>query len=516
VAITLVGAWSLQGSTANYGYSPSLASSAVNVPAGALIVTGCSVAHGYVPNVSDTAGNTYTVLPLFSGTATGTQDVYVAYCLSAKGNTTNVVTWSASGSAVQANNGAVYSTSSGNWSYDTNVSGEQGVGYGTNLNLSITTSGAGLIAGLFFEYYAQAQQPWALTGLTQQAVTQDTSTGTGAPGNVYGDAITTAAQTAYAISATDGSAGLAGGKVTGFAVAFKVASSAGSNALAGSGVQSAAASGQLSVAVALHSASLQTQGAQGALDVQVPLSGYATATQQADGSLSISVPLSASGVQTALARASLGVRVPLAGAGTQQAAAVAQMSVHVALAGEQLQQAVAAAILTNTAAGAVALAGSSAQAQAAQGTLSVAQALQGASLAISAGSGALAVAVPLSASSVQASRATGSLSVGITLRGDGLQDALAKATLSNIGTIDLSGAGRQQQGAQAVLTLQLHLTAESVQQVSAVAALGNSTITTYVANGRYYAAAPIRSFYAASPQRSTYAAAPLRSFYATP
>ena len=226
MAITLVGAWSLQGSTTNYGNSASLASPAVNVPAGALIATGCSIVNGIVPSVSDTAGNTYTVLPLFSGTATSTQDVYVAYCLSAVANTANVVTWSATGQNVQGNNGAVYSTSSGTWAYDTDVSGEQGVGYGTNLDLSITTAGAGLIAGLFFEYYAQAQQPWTLTGLTQQAVTQDTSTGTGAPGNVYGDAITTAAQTAYAISATDGSAGLGGGKVTGFAVSFVVASSA--------------------------------------------------------------------------------------------------------------------------------------------------------------------------------------------------------------------------------------------------------------------------------------------------
>ena len=226
MAITLVGAWSLQGSTTNYGNSASLASPAVNVPAGALIATGCSITNGIVPSVSDTAGNTYTVLPLFSGTATSTQDVYVAYCLSAVANTANVVTWSATGQNVQGNNGAVYSTSSGTWAYDTDVSGEQGVGYGTNLDLSITTAGAGLIAGLFFEYYAQAQQPWTLTGLTQQAVTQDTSTGTGAPGNVYGDAITTAAQTAYAISATDGSAGLGGGKVTGFAVSFVVASSA--------------------------------------------------------------------------------------------------------------------------------------------------------------------------------------------------------------------------------------------------------------------------------------------------
>lgn len=229
MSIALVGAWAVQGSTANYGISASIASPAANVPAGALISTGCSVSNGIVPSVSDTAGNAYIVLPLFSGTAAGVNDVYIAYCLSALANTANVVTWTATGTNIQANNGAVYTTSSGTWKYDTDVSGEAGVGYGAVLSLAITTAAAGLIAGHFFEYYAQAAQPWALTGLTQEAVVQDTSTGTGAPGNVYGDYVSAAAQSAYTATATDGSASLSGGKVMGFLVSYAVAPSASYN-----------------------------------------------------------------------------------------------------------------------------------------------------------------------------------------------------------------------------------------------------------------------------------------------
>ncbi len=502
MAITRITPWSVVGPAANYGLAASLSGASTNTPAGALIVTSVQSASATAPTVSDTAGNTYAVVAGASDSAH--LSTWLAYCLSSKADTTNITTWTAASAVLADAEGATYSTSSGTWAFGSTASGY--TAYATALPLTISITGPGVLAGGFGEYEAGVNT-FTVSGLTIESAT---------PGSAnigsccYADDIATGALSGYAINVSDNNATY-GGYICGIVGAFTVASSAGSNALVGASVQSAAGSGTLSIAVPVHAVSLQAQGAQGSLTVQVPLSGYATATQQADGSLRISVPLSAASVQTAMAQATLGVSAKLAGVSAQQATAAASLSLHVALAGEQLQQAVGVATLTNTTAGAVNLSGSSGQSQAAQGALLVSHALQGASLAISTGSGSVAVEVPMSASSVQASRATGALSVGVALQGVALQSALAQATLSN--AINLSGSSATQQGSSGTLLLHINLDAASVQQVSSVATLGIYTAATYIANRRYYAADAPLAFYAA-PLFSAYAAAPPLAFYA--
>lgn len=506
MSVTRITPWAINGPAAAYGFASSLSGTATNVPTGALIVTSVQAQSTTQPSVSDTAGNLYTVvLGESSSTKTST---WIAYCLSAVANTANIVKWQAGGAVLTGAQGATYATSSGTWSYDKKVSGLSA--YATALSLSITTTGAGVIYGGFGEYYT-GTDTWSVTGLTAVASQPGSSSGNGQMGCLLADDITTGGVTGLSVSVTDANGGY-GGYIAGVVGSFVVNAGSTPIALTGGAQQLPSASGELSIAVPLHSVSLQAQSAAGGLTVQVPLSGHATATQQADGSLTVSVPLAASSVQAALARATLSLGVPLAGVGRQVQGAAASLSVHVTLAGEQLQQAIAAATLTNISAGDVALQGSSSQVQAAHASLSVGKSLQGASLAVSAGRGSLAVGVPLSGASVQAHRATGALGVSVSLHGQALQETLARATLANVAPIDLSGASAAQQSGAGTLLLQIHLSAESVQQVGAVATLGVSTIPTYVGNGRYYAAAPALAFYAA-PFFSAYAAARPLSFY---
>jgi len=273
-----------------------------------------------------------------------------------------------------------------------------------------------------------------------------------------------------------------------------------------SGVASATqnANGTLTIAVPLASASVQAQNAAGAINVAVPISGYAAATQNADGSLTISLPLSAKAVQQAAASASLGITAPQAGASAQGQSASGSLTLNIGLSGVELQQATASAALTNTAAGVIALSGVSGVQQSGTGALSVRNNLAGASLQIGGAQGTPAITVPLSAASVSASRANGSLSVGISLSGASLQSALAQAALSV--QAGQSAVSASQQVGSGLLTLKINLSAQDVQQVAATATLGNTTVTVFAADPRYYAAIPARSFYASIPARSFYAA----------
>jgi uncharacterized protein YjbI with pentapeptide repeats len=526
VSVTRITPWAVNGPDTAYGLASSLSGTATNVPAGALIVTSVQSQSTTKPSVSDTAGNVYDVVP--GGSDSAHLTAWIAYCLSAKANTANIVKWQAASAVLTGAQGEAATTSVGTWAFDKVVGGYSA--YATALALSISTTGAGLIYGGFGEYET-GPDTWAITGLTAQASQSGTSTSTGNCGCLLADEITSGPVTSQTETVSDANGGY-GGYIAGVLASFVVNAGSTPVALAGSGQQQPGASGQLSVAVPLQAVAIQAQGASGGITVLVPLagsstaqqhasgtlsagvalSGVAVATQQANGSLSISVPLAASSVQQALARSALGVGVPLAGSSTQQQGAPGSLSIHVSLAGEQLQQAIAAATLTNIPAGAVDLAGSSGQQQGASGRLSVGKNLSGATLAIQGASGSLAVGVPLSGASVQASRAGGALAVGVTLSGASLQQALASAALSNVGAIDLSGASTQQQGGAGTLLLQIHLTAEALQQVGAVATLGVSTIPTYHGTGRFYAAAPQLAFYAA-PRRAFYAAAPAASYY---
>lgn len=220
---SLNGAWANQGSTANYGFSTTISGSGTSVGVGDLIVTACQVVAGDVPTVSDTIGNTYTVTYAISGSSLGVDDIYTAYCVSTGANAANVVSWTnANGANISGNVGGVYhSNVAGSWTLTNNVSGEAGVGYGTVLTMpSISTSTAGIILGMFFEYYVQAYQGWTITGVNEVAEVFGTNTGTGAAGCIIGDLITTGAQPGFVVTVTDGSASLSGGKVYGVVQAF--------------------------------------------------------------------------------------------------------------------------------------------------------------------------------------------------------------------------------------------------------------------------------------------------------
>ncbi len=401
MAVTLVGSWALQGSSANYGYSASIASPAVNVPVGALITTGCSVAVGIIPTVSDTAGNTYIVRPKYNGSAAGVNDSYVAYCLSAIANTANVVTWSASGQNIAANNGAVYSTSSGTWGYDTDVSGEAGTGYGAVLSLSINTAAAGIVAGHFFEYYAQAEQPWALTGVIAESVINGTNSGTGSPGNAYGDHVSSSAQTGFAATATDGTASLGGGNVTGFLVSYTIAAAS-------------------------------TNTATGAASVTPSASGSATSTNTATGSASVSLLAAGTVIATVLAVGAASI-APIgigSASATNPAAVVASVSPAAAGSATSTLTISVAASVTPSAAGSVTVAGTnpatgSASVQAlASGRAQATLTATGAAFVFPQVSGALQATQTASGSGFVTPTASGTVQPPIVYVADGLFYAL--------------------------------------------------------------------------------------------
>jgi hypothetical protein len=444
MSITLVSAWSVFGNTANYGISASIASPAVNVPAGALITTGCSVASGIVPSVSDTAGNTYTVLPLFSGAAAGVNDSYVAYCLSAIANAANVITWSASGTNVVANNGAVYKTSSGTWSYDKYVNGEASVGYGTNLDLSINTAASGLIACHAFEYYVGTFQGWTFTGVTAESTNPGSNTSNGAPGNAYGDAQTASAQTGFAVSVTDGSASLAGGKVTAFLVSYTVAGGGG-----------ATAAGKASVTPIAKSTATAKNTASGKASVAPTAQSSTTSKNTASASPSVALIAAGTAIALLLTQGATTVTPTAQGAATSTNAAVVAASVA--------PNAAASAISTLAASGYAAVGpsalGTATASNTANASASVAPTAQGTAqnAGIVYANGAAAASVTANGSSVSTLSASGAASVGpgvsgavvSSLNASGEALVTPRAAGSSLATLNATGAASVIAAAQA-------------------------------------------------------------------
>lgn len=222
--VATLAAWSTVGPANNYGGAPFLSSSPIaNDPGGSLITCCVMVGSGIVPTISDTAGNVYsTPVLIYNGSTAGTSDFYESHCLSSKAAASNTVTFTATGTNVTSFTGAAYSKASGLWTYDTGVAAEMGTGYGTVLSQSITTASAGVIAYHVFEYYTGAVSPFTLTNVDLKAITQGTNNFNGASGNAYGDKITSAAQSAYTVTATDGdlAGNLGGGKNVGILLSF--------------------------------------------------------------------------------------------------------------------------------------------------------------------------------------------------------------------------------------------------------------------------------------------------------
>ena len=197
------------------GWVKSQSGAAQNIPAGALIVSVCHVVHGSTGvAVSDTAGNTYTVLQWVS--ANSGMDAYLAYCTNAIANTANTVTWTCPSANISGVEGSAYATSSGTWAVDGTPQGFAEP-YGTAFSSTITTTGAGVIAIGVDDYYGTSAT-FAFTGVTQQAYVDGSSSYS--PG-AYADTITTAAQTSLPISVTESTSG----RLNGYAAAFTVTSS---------------------------------------------------------------------------------------------------------------------------------------------------------------------------------------------------------------------------------------------------------------------------------------------------
>jgi hypothetical protein len=235
VAITRITPWAVTGPTTSYGLASSLSGTATNVPAGALIVTSVQSQSTTQPSVSDTAGNTYTVVK--GGSDTSHLTTWVAYCLSAIANSANVVTWSATSAVLTGAQGEAATTSSGTWAFDKVVGGYSA--YATALSLSISTTGVGLIYGGFGEYEI-GPDVWTVTGLTAQASQPGSSTGTGNCGCLLADDITSGAVSGLSISVTDQN-GTYGGYIVGVVGSFVVSSGSSDTAIAAATTQPVAA-----------------------------------------------------------------------------------------------------------------------------------------------------------------------------------------------------------------------------------------------------------------------------------
>ncbi len=220
MSITRITPWAVNAPASGYGVAASLSGTATNVPAGALIVTSVVANATTTPTVSDTAGNTYVVV---LGKTSTYNSVWFAYCLSAKANTANVVTWHQSSGSISSIQGATYSTSSGTWSFGTSVAGVSA--YATPLSLTVSIAGAGVIYGGFGEYYT-GTDTWSITGLTAQASQAGSSSGNGTIGCLMADDITTGAVSSLAISVSDANGGY-GGYVAGVAASFVVSGGGG-------------------------------------------------------------------------------------------------------------------------------------------------------------------------------------------------------------------------------------------------------------------------------------------------
>ena len=224
MSVTRITPWAVNGPAANYGVAASLSGASTNVPAGALIVTSVEAHPTTTPTVSDTAGNTYTVV--LGETSSSYVSIWFAYCLSAIANSANVITWNQSSSALSGAQGAVYTTSSGTWAFDKSVSGLSA--YATALTLpSLTTAAAGVIFGGFGEYYKGADT-WSITGLTAQASQAGSSTGNGTIGCLLADDITSAAVSGLSIVVSDANGGY-GGRIAGIAASFVVSGAPSTN-----------------------------------------------------------------------------------------------------------------------------------------------------------------------------------------------------------------------------------------------------------------------------------------------
>ena len=294
MSVTRITPWAVNGPAANYGLASSLSGTATNVPAGALIVTSVEAQTTTAPSVSDTAGNTYTVV--LGETSSSHVSIWFAYCLSAIANTANIITWTSGAAELTGAQGATYTTSSGTWSFDTSVGNLSA--YATPLSLSITTARAGVIYGGFGEYYTGADV-WSVTGLTAQASQAGSSSGNGTIGCLLADDITSAGVTGLSISVSDANAAY-GGYIAGIAASFVVSGGGGASASAaqtdGADTQAATGTPRITTSAA------QTDSADTQAATATPLiTSSAAQTDGADtqaASASIGAAVSASAAQT--------------------------------------------------------------------------------------------------------------------------------------------------------------------------------------------------------------------------
>ena len=215
MAATRIPAWAIAPTT-NYGFAASIAGASQNVPDKALIVTTAQAAAGTAGvAVADTAGNTYTLVK--HATTQGSDDSYLAYCLSAQANSANIITWTCTGTNLCAAQGVAYDGGGGTWSVDVAPVGFS-TAYATAYSASVTTTGAGVIVLGADEYYIAAAT-FTTTGVAKQATTPGASA---QHPSVLADLITTAAQSARAIGVSDDNGGY-GGKICGYYAAFKLA-----------------------------------------------------------------------------------------------------------------------------------------------------------------------------------------------------------------------------------------------------------------------------------------------------
>jgi hypothetical protein len=209
----------------------------------------------------------------------------------------------------------------------------------------------------------------------------------------------------------------------------------GGQALEGSALASAAASGTLTTEIPISGAAAVVTTSSGGLTTAIPLSGSASSVSVVDGNLTTTITLTGSAIAQAFAQAGLDSAILLSGAASTSASASASLTTQMSLSGEAIAAALAAADLATTPSG---LSGQASAAASASGALLTQIPLVGDAQAYSIASGGLTTLIPLSGAAASVSSASGDLTIEATMRGEAIAAAVAGGTLST--QIILSGA----------------------------------------------------------------------------
>lgn len=450
--------WAINGPAASYGLASSLAGTSTNVPAGALSVTSVQAQTTTQPTVSDTAGNVYTVVK--GGSKSGYLTTWIAYCLSCIANTANVVTWAAGSAVLSGAQGAVYTTSSGTWSFDKTVGGVSA--YATALSLSLTTAGGpgGVVYGGFGEYYVGADT-WAVSGLTSQASQPGSSSGNGQIGCLLADTITGSGTNAISTTVSDANGGY-GGYIAGVLGSFTFGSG-GTASLVAKITQSPRVAGSLQASQALVASIPVTPSATGALQASQALAAAIQPTPAVAGVLAATTPMACGLSVFPLAAATLLATQPMGALPSARPGVSGALSVSQALAASIRVQPEVAGTFTITIPGLVAL----------TAAISVSPGLNGTLVARQGFAGATLLEPSVRVEGVQTQGLTAAVEVSPQLR------AVLTAVVPGVNA--LVGAITIQPGARAYLT--------ATQRGTATPALSPSVSASFIASNRLQAQA---------------------------